>query len=451
MFVSGIASGLDTEQLIQQLMAIERRPLVAMQERKNVLQQQRDAWRDINSRLNNLRDRLSDLSRASLYDRRTATSSAGDVATVSATNAAVEGRYTVIVHELAQAHRVHSDQHESATDALGLSGVSTLAIGGEEAEITIVDTDSLADIAAKINEADVDVSARVIDGYLVIEGGRTGADNVLVFEGDVWEELGVLADGGAIKAENVIQKAGDAEFEVDGLTINRASNTVSDLFEGVTIQLRGEGQSVIEVKRDSDTVIAHVRRFVEQYNSVMSFIGEKSGEKAVLQGDSLLIRIQSQLRLETTAAVAADSTGINQLASVGVTVDRNGVMSLDEARLREALTEHPDDVRRLFAATNDSDGFNGVAARLEARFQGWLETGSGLLAERQKMFGDRMRAIDDNMERFERRLEMRESNLMRQFLALEKVLAGFQTQAMWLDGQIQQLNAMTAAQHQRRR
>src|SRR5690625_968999 len=138
MFISGIASGLDTEQIVEQLLAVERRPLVLMRERKDVLQQQRDAWRDINSRLNNLRERMADLSRASLYDRRAATSSAEDVATVSATNAAAEGRYTIIVNDaadLAAAHRVASERVEDAdgqsvmpTEPLGIAGTSLIGV-----------------------------------------------------------------------------------------------------------------------------------------------------------------------------------------------------------------------------------------------------------------------------------------------------------------------------------
>src|SRR5690625_1967515 len=108
MYISGIASGLDTETLIQQLMAIERRPLVLMQERKNTLQQQRDAWRDVNSRLNNLRERMAELSRTSLYERRAGTSSNADVATVTANRDAEEARYNIAVQQLAQTHRVAS-------------------------------------------------------------------------------------------------------------------------------------------------------------------------------------------------------------------------------------------------------------------------------------------------------------------------------------------------------
>ncbi len=91
-----------------------------------------------------------------------------------------------------------------------------------------------------------------------------------------------------------------------------------------------------------------------------------------------------------------------------------------------------------------------MAARLEDRFQQWLASGDGLLAARQKMFGDRMRAIEDSMERFEMRLEIRERNLRRRFIALEEALASLQTQSMWLAGQVQQLNAMSAASSQRR-
>ena len=108
-------------------------------------------------------------------------------------------------------------------------------------------------------------------------------------------------------------------------------------------------------------------------------------------------------------------------------------MTLNEAKLREALADDPEAVQKLFAATEHRrlrrrDRPAGI------RFQAWLQAGDGLLAARQKMFGDRMKAIDDSIEQMERRLEIREQNLMRQFIALEEVMAVFQTQAMWLEG-----------------
>src|SRR5690606_28099877 len=242
-----------------------------------------------------------------------------------------------------------------------------------------------------------------------------------------------------------LQSAQDAVFKIEGLEIVRSSNKIDDVIEGVTFTLQGEGETVIDIKRDEAAVLDAVRKFVEQYNSTMSFIQSRSSDGGVLQGDTLLMRIAFQLRSDITARVDGADSAYNQLAAVGISIDRHGTMTLNEAKLREALADAPEAVQKLFAATD------GVTARLESRFQAWLQAGDGLLAARQKMFGDRMKAIDDSIEQMERRLEIREQNLMRQFIALEEVMAAFHTQAMWLEGQINQLNLMTAASAQRRR
>lgn len=449
MYISGIATGLDTETLVQQLMAIERRPLVLMQERKNLLQQQRDAWRDINTRLNNLRDRMAELSRTSLFEGRSAVSSAADVATASATRDAAEARYNIEVVQLAQSHRVASAKLEGA---IGYTGSTRLAVGDRDpVVIEIVADDTVHTIAEKINEADVAVTARVIDGRLVIQADETGEAHQLKFEGELWRELGITGDDDEILDTAQLQSAQDAVFKIEGLTIARSSNKIDDVIEGVTFTLQGEGETVIDIKRDEAAVLDAVRKFVEQYNSTMSFIQSRSSDGGVLQGDTLLMRIAFQLRSDITARVGGAGLAYNQLAAVGISIDRHGTMTLNEAKLREALADDPEAVQKLFAATQDADGFDGVTARLESRFQAWLQAGDGLLAARQKMFGDRMKAIDDSIEQMERRLEIREQNLMRQFIALEEVMAAFQTQAMWLEGQINQLNLMTAASAQRRR
>src|SRR5690606_32067796 len=170
---------------------------------------------------------------------------------------------------------------------------------------------------------------------------------------------------------NELQAAQDAVFTVEGrLTITRSSNTVDDLIEGVTLQLKGVGETTLEIRRDVDAAVDAVRRFVEQYNSTMSFIQDRMGENGVLKGDTLLMRIQMQLRADVMAPVVkynqlapvdADADGglkYNQLAAVGISVDKSGTMSLDEARLREALGESPEEVARLFtASTEDGDPF----------------------------------------------------------------------------------------------
>jgi len=191
MHISGIVSGLDTDTLIEQLMAIERRPLVLMQERKTTLEKQRDAWRDVNTRLNNLRDRMAELSRLSLFERRAVTSSKAEVATATANRNAVEAVYRISVQQLAAAHRVAGKRFETVDgkaapkEPLGLCGEARLRVGqnGDWITVAVDEDDTLESIAAKINEAAGGaVIARVLDGRLILEAKETGAANTLEFE-----------------------------------------------------------------------------------------------------------------------------------------------------------------------------------------------------------------------------------------------------------------------------
>ncbi|HLT58089.1 MAG TPA: flagellar filament capping protein FliD, partial [Limnochordales bacterium] len=427
MYISGIASGLDTDAWIEAVMALERRPITQLQQRKNALQQQKDAWRDINSRLNNLSSRLSDLRLSSTFLNRTAASSNTDVLTVSAGTGAIPGHYEITIEQLAQAHRVRSDQFEPDA-AVGVGG--TIKINGVEIDIDAKDT--IADVARKINEKDSKVLATVVDGHLVLTAAET--NQKIEFEkSDVLVELGILDDNGQDGdpvPKHELQSPQEAVIWVDGIRVTRDSNTISDVIQGVTLTLKETGTVTVEVRHDVNRVVDRVRAFVDQYNSVQSFISDKTSRGQILQGDVLLSRIQMELRQLTMAPVL----GSDGLAMIGITIDRHGTMSLDEAKLRAVLEEDPEAVHRLFAATQEEDGFDGVAVRLGQRLEQWLRSNEGLLASRQQLFDDRMKDIDRSIERLEARLELREQTLRRQFIALEEVLSAFQTQAMWLEG-----------------
>ncbi len=118
-------------------------------------------------------------------------------------------------------------------------------------------------------------------------------------------------------SQRTLQAAARRDFEVEGLEITRSSNEIKDLIEGVTLRLAGEGETVLEIRRDEDAVLDAVKRFVEQYNSTMGFMRERMGEGGLLQGDSLLTRIQFQLRSDTMAAVGGPDMKYNQLAAIG--------------------------------------------------------------------------------------------------------------------------------------
>src|SRR5690606_4215741 len=227
-----------------------------------------------NTRLNNLRDRMAELSRTSLFEGRSAVSSAADVATASATRNAAEARYNIEVVQLAQSHRGASATLAGAicdTDSASAQLAVGDAVGDQEwVEIQIGANDTVHTIAKKINEADVAVTARVIDGRLVIQADETGEAHQLKFKGELWQKLGITGDDNEILDTAQLQRAQNAVFKIEGLTIARSSNKIDDVIEGVTFTLQGEGEAVIDIKRDEAAVLDAVRKFVEQYNSAMS-------------------------------------------------------------------------------------------------------------------------------------------------------------------------------------
>src|SRR5690606_32059640 len=423
---------------IEAVMALERRPITQLQQRKTTLQQQRDAWRDINSRLNNLSSRLSDLRLSTTFLNRTATSSDANVVSVSAGTAATPGRYQVQVVRLAQAHRLASERRFAQDETIGMSGQFEIAFDGKNAVITVDSGDTLATLVQKINDADVGVTAKVIDGRLVLEANAMNKEIQLtdLSRGTVLLNLDIRQ----------VQAYQDAEFIVDGITINRDINTISDVIAGVTLTLKATGTVSIEVQHDVNLVIERIKAFVDQYNSAQNFIKEKTGDGGVLRGDVLLGRIQFQLRQLATARVDDAPEPYNQLAMIGISVDRYGTMTLDEAKLRAALEADPEAVHRLFA---EEKTFEGVAVRMGKELEQWLRSNEGLLASRQQMFENRMKDIDRSIERLEARRELREQALRRQFVRLEEVLAALQTQSAWLSAQLVQLSAFGSYQARR--
>jgi flagellar hook-associated protein 2 len=229
---------------------------------------------------------------------------------------------------------------------------------------------------------------------------------------------------------------------VNGLTITSASNKLTNVSDGLTLELLAEGTSHVSVSADLNPVIDRIKQFVDQYNSTYSFIQEKLGKDAALQGNGSLMRLAMDLRTRTTDPVAGTPAGqLDQLALLGITTDNSGKLIVDENKLRTALETKPDQVEKLFTATQDTDGRDGVAVRLKNLISITLATNTGLVSQSQSALEDRIEDIDERISAFEKRLELRRQHLVDQFTALEKALSTLSSQGAWLTGQIQKLNS----------
>lgn len=369
--VSGLASGIDTSSLIQQLMQLERQPIVRLQERQNLLRTKMDAWRDVNRRLFNLQNRAADLCRQSLYLQNKAESGDSSVFTATAAASAAPGTYQVEILSLARAHSIAgfqaaeiSGQPEAdSRTLLGLSGL--LEINGREVEVTA--TDSLADICKRINETDeIGVRASIVDQRLVITRQETGAAEIALTENELSRALGLHVEtepGAGTYRLNTIQEASDARIKINNLEITRSTNRIDDVLEGVVLNLlrESDGPVSLVVERDHEQVIKAVEDFVEQYNATYQYIKSVSsydsttGQAGVLYGESALTRLLMSLRQVVTGTVISGGS-YRTLADLGIATaayksgHAEGTLLLDKEKLRTALVEDPEAVMRLLGA-----------------------------------------------------------------------------------------------------
>lgn len=471
MTISGLASGLDTDEIIRQLMEIERIPVTRLERRKADLEVDRSAWKDIGSRLTNLLGTLTSLKLASTFKAKTAASSNEKVLTATATADAAAGTYRIQVQQLAQAHKVASERNENWT--AGEGGTFTITLdNGQSVTVVVGAGDTLGSLSTKINNATTGdgkkiVSAAVIDNTLVITSLVSGSGGAMSFRdeaGSVLKDLGVIDDQNNIKRQLLGPQ--DAVFTVDNLTVTRSSNEINDVIPGVTLNLLDEsaGEITLQITNNTQAAVDAVQKFVDQYNSAMDFIASKLGKTATgepgdLFGDPTLARIQQQLRrlvfdkvnLADTKYTSAGSVGISTgaVSAGGLTFDRSGRLTLDAAKLTKALEEDPGAVERLFTSADPE----GIAVRLEKYLEEVTRASAstrpdpsdGAISSKQKMLALTAADIDEQISRWEERLAMKEEQLRRQFTALEEMLGVLQNQAAWLAGQIASLEALSGA------
>lgn len=431
---SGLATGIDSSSLIEQLVQLERIPIKRLETKQQDIQSMSRRLGEIKSRLENLQSAGEELDAPEEILAATATSSNEEHIRVSATNDAPLGTYAVEVTQLAAAERTYSNGFADKTSA-GLFGTGTVSIqvGADAAvDITVDASDTLESIADKINASGARVSAAVIfDGTnyrLQVGGEDSGAANAVTFT-----ETGTSL--GLDDPANEVVAARDAVFTVDGLTMTRSTNQVSDAIPGVTLDLltpTSGTPTTVKVDRDSDASVEKVQAFVDAFNDVVRGINSEfffAGEARVgdsLSGDSMLRGLQSKLADNVVNPVSGLSGGFDRLASIGVRLKNDGSLEIDDAELKEALASDPDAVVELLAG-DESAGVTGFVQRMNDLIESYAGK-DGFLTDRMDSMGDQVDDLDVTIDSMESRLDKYEENLRNKFTNLELVVSGLQAQ-----------------------
>lgn len=351
--IGGIASGLDTNDIVNQLMQLERQPITRLEQRQQTLNTSRDAWGEITTRLSGLRSATDNLRRATSFDAFTSVDSSQPDAVSVSRNGRVDADSQVefTVTQLATRMQQTSGERFQGRDAaIGDRTLEITTNDGAVHDITadLADGATLDDLVAAVNGAGIGVSAstlQVSEGQfqLVLSADQTGAAAAFSVDGAGWN----LDADPEQQGFHVTRDAADAVLDVGGIEVTRSSNTISDLLDGATIDLRATttGPVTVTAQRDIDGAVEAVTGMVGEINKVFSTINEltaydaETGEAGPLQGQFAATLLGFDLRSAVTAPIEG-MEGVAALASnVGLSVDRNGVVQLDEDRLRAAFEE----------------------------------------------------------------------------------------------------------------
>lgn len=242
------------------------------------------------------------------------------------------------------------------TESGGISGLGTFtSTAGVDASYTI---------DGKAYTSTTNTDSTSIEGITFnLVGTSASAVAVTVSRSSgVLMDLGIINGTGGVVSE--LTPAQDATFTVDGLTVSRATNTVTDVLDGLTLTLKKEGTGAsasVTVSQDLDKMVSTIKGFVDQYNSTIDFIKSKSSYDAktkkadILFGDPSLNQLASDLRRDVTAMVPGLPNTLNSVSLVGITTGQFGTpdqdkLVLDETKLRDKLSTDLDGVARLFGA-----------------------------------------------------------------------------------------------------
>lgn len=382
---AGVGSGLDINGLVSQLMALERRPLALLDQKEAGLQAKVSAYGAIKGALSSFRNTVATLATPAKFTAAKASVADSTVLTASAAASASAAGYSVEVQALAQAHKLKSGAFAATTSTIG-TGTLTVQFGtysagsftlnpDRPAAAIIIDSgkSSLAGVRDAINAANAGVSAGIInDGSsdrLVIsskDGGAAGALRITVADGDGnntdnagLSQLAYDASTGGTANLTQTVAAQNAVLVIDGITVSKASNSISDAIEGVTLNLLKTNlgsPTTLNVVRDTAGVRAAVESFVKAYNDLNKTLTDVSKYDAAnkkastLTGDATVRSVQSRLRSLFNTTLSTAGGGLTALSDIGVTFQNDGTLKLDSGKLDAVLNDATKDLSTLFAA-----------------------------------------------------------------------------------------------------
>jgi flagellar hook-associated protein 2 len=462
--LTGIVSGLDSSKIIEATLAQKRLPINRLEAQKKGVNSKISKVGEIASSLNNLKSQMEKMDEQSEVLSLVGTPSDEEKLGVSASGDASPGAYSLEVSQLATHAKYRTEAFASKDEAMQAGTLKITVDAGHEdfdAEEDVVDVkietgDTIVDVLNKINASGADVDASFLfDGtsyFLQIsnrDSGYSGDDANMALDVTFKEEEGAL--GSTFTGAELTDEDGDlvknAEFTLDGLDVEVRSNNVTEVLEGVTLDLLETGSSTFKIEKDKEGTKENIQAFVDSYNEVMNLISkyvnvtENSDRGASLAGDTTIEHLRRSVSDIVLSEVAGATGSFSALSHIGITSSGKGTLSLNASDLEDAIDADIDSVGEIFSLDADEDeegdavsGTGGLAALLIEKVDIYTDGLEGVLTAKKKSLGNILRNMDKRIFQLEGRVEAIEQHLMRKFSRMEVTISMLQSQGQSLMG-----------------
>ncbi|MFF2912229.1 flagellar filament capping protein FliD [Paenibacillus sp. NPDC057934] len=483
MRIGGLASGMDTDAMVKQLMKAAKVPLDKLNQQKQQMEWKREGYRTISTTLVGFNDKLSTFNKSdSINSKKANVTGASNVLTATATGAATNAVLNISVTSLATASSVVSTggvPKATKISEVYSGGQSSITIG--TATINFTSDETIDSLVNKINNDKNTGVTAVYDtasGKLSFTSRETG-------EKDIPLSGGLLTSFGM----TTVNKGENAVVEINGLTTKQSSNNFT--INGVNISLKGvtpAGQtSQIEVSQDIDKMVDTIKSFVESYNATIAALNQKTSEElyrkflplsteqradmkedeitlwenkaksGMLRNDTIINKTLTDMRSAMiTDVVLPDGVTKINMTQIGITTggySEKGKLILDETKLRKELADNPEKVYALFGQTDNStkteytpqDGiFNRLkkvdSIALNSMYDkaGTSRVSSDLTTAFivSSQMGDQLRGFDNRIAEMNRKLTMKETQYYKQFTAMERAMNKYNSTSSSLTGML---------------
>jgi flagellar hook-associated protein 2 len=430
--VSGIGSGIDTQSIVKALVDAEKAPKQAQIDKQTTTTSTTlSGLSMIKSALDTYRAAIAKLNTATAFGSISGASSDEKIAKTTVNDAATNGTYALEVTQLATASKIATGVFAGGASSVVNSGTEattlTISQSGNDYGVVIEPGATLQETRDAINTQlkSKNISANILTdangSRLVLSSNTTGKGTDLTLSGA--DELS--------KNYVVTTVPQNAEYTLDNVKMESASNSVSSVVSGVNLELLTEGKSTITVSTSTAQLKTSAQAFVSAYNALMTAIntqtkvtatatatGGSTTTAGALTGDATMRSLVTSVRNELVSGESGSgASGLSMLSQLGINTDKTtGLLAIDDAKWDKGVKAFGSEVAELFT------GKNGIINRMTSATDAFAKSG-GVLAQRQTSLTDSLDSLKTDQEDLDRRIATLQTTLTAKYTAMDTLVA----------------------------